>query len=140
VSLDYPSHWTRIPGTNTVCFVEPVPEGSTPARFTLTKKALESAPNSDKKTSQLAAFVRRVVQDYDSYEVSPLNTNGSFLGDKSAYYVTYTVQKAGVTLKGYVIMATKDKALYVFHFRSNVNDYEAFNSVMARIRDSISMQ
>lgn len=139
LTLDYPSHWTRTPGTSTVCFAEPVPEGKAPARFTLTKKTLDASPNSDKKTSQLASFVKRVVQDFDSYEISPLSTNGSFLGDKAAYYVTYTVQKEGVTLKGYVIMATKDKTLYVFHFRSNVTEYEAFNPVMTRIRDSITL-
>lgn len=139
LTLEYPSHWTRIPGVSTICFVEPVTDGDTPARFTFTKKTLDSAPDSSKKTSQLASFVKRVVADYNSYEVSPLSTDGSFMGDKSAYYVTYTVQKDGITLKGYVIMATKDKTLYVYHFRANVTDYEAFNSVMTRIRDSITL-
>ncbi len=140
LTLVYPSHWSRIPGTSTVCFVEPVAESDGPARFTLTKKTLDSTPDADKKKSQLAAFVKLVVADYSSYEVSPLNTDGSFMGDKSAYYITYTVQKDGLTLKGYVIMATKGKTMYVYHFRSNVTTYESFSSVMTRIRDSITVQ
>ncbi len=139
LTLDYPSTWTQIPGTSTICFVEPVAQGDSPARFTFTKKTLEIAPTPDKKKSQLAAFVRRVIQDYDSYELSPLSTDGSFLGDNGTYYVTYTVQSKGVTLKGYVIMATRDKSLYVYHFRVSLNDYESFYSVMTRIRDSITL-
>lgn len=139
LSLDYPATWSQIPGTNTICFVEST-TAENPARFTLTRKTLSSTPDSDKKTSQLASFVKRVVADYDSYELSPLGTDGSFLGDKGAYYVTYTVPKDGITLKGYVIMATREKALYVYHFRVNVNDYEAFQSVMSQIRDSIAIE
>jgi hypothetical protein len=140
LTLEYPSQWSRIPGTNTVCFVEPIAESDGPARFTLTKKTLDSTPNADQRKSQLAAFLKRVVADYSSYEYSPVSTDGSFMGDKGAYYITYTVQKDGLTLKGYIIMATKGKDLYAFHFRSNVNTYESFNSVMTRIRDSITVK
>lgn len=136
-ALDYPVHWTQIPGTNTICFVAPDGAEGVVARFAFTKKTLEKAPDPNKKTSELASFVKRVVAGFDSYEYSPLNTDGSFLGDKSAYYVTYTVQKDGATFKGYVIMATRDKTLYVYHFRANIVDYEAYNPVMTRIRDSI---
>jgi hypothetical protein len=140
LTMDYPAHWTRIPGTHTVCFVEPEAGEGLPARVTLTRKALSKAPDANKKTSHLAAFVKRMVQDFDSYEVSPLGTDGSFLGDKAAYWVTYTVQKEGVSLKGYVIMAAREKALFVYHFRTNITDYEAFQPVMIRVRDSVSIK
>ena len=144
-TMDYPSHWNRIPASKSVCFEEPVADGLIPARVVVTSKGVETVPKKEEnrvslKTRQLTAFFEKVLQGYDSYEFSgDVATDGSFLGDSAAQYVTYTCVKGESHYKGYAIIALKGSSLYVFHFRCAETDYERMSTVMMRIRDSISL-
>ena len=144
-TMDYPSHWNRIPASKSVCFEEPVADGLIPARVVVTSKGVETVPKKEEnrvslKTRQLTAFFEKVLQGYDSYEFSgDVATDGSFLGDSAAQYVTYTCVKGESHYKGYAIIALKGSSLYVFHFRCAETDYERMSTVMIRIRDSISL-
>jgi hypothetical protein len=140
LSLEYPSHWLRIPGARTICYSDAGDDGSIPARFTLTRKTLADAPNAERKSSQLASFLRAVVEGYDSVEVSDLSTDGDFMSDPGAYYATYTATKGDDAVKGYAILTAREKSLYVYHFRAPFAEYDAFSPVMKRIRDSVSMK
>ena len=144
-TMDYPSHWNRIPASKSVCFEEPVADGLIPARVVVTSKGVENVPKKEEnrtslKTRQLTSFFEKVLQGYDSYEFSgDVATDGSFLGDSSAQYITYTCVKGESHYKGYAIIALKGSSLYVFHFRCAETDYERMSTVMMRIRDSISL-
>ena len=144
-TMDYPSHWNRIPASKSVCFEEPVADGLIPARVVVTSKAVDSVPKKEEnrvslKTRQLTAFFEKVLQGYDSYEFSgDVATDGSFLGDSAAQYVTYTCVRGESHYKGYAIIALKGSSLYVFHFRCAETDYERMSTVMMRIRDSSSL-
>ncbi len=137
-SMLYPAHYTRMPGTKTICFEEPVDDGTIPARIAFARTGLSGRVHSDTKTKQLKSYFKRILSGFDSYDMGTLDKKDSFLGDNEAYSVAYTAKKGDKLYKGYVVMAAGDKVLYVYHFRCGEVDYERLRTVMERVRDSIS--
>ena len=137
-SMLYPAHYTRVPGTKTICFEEPVNDGTIPVRIAFTRKGLSGRVHSDTKTKQLKSYFKRILSGFDSYDMGTLDKKDSFLGDNEAYSVAYTAKKGDKLYKGYVVMAAGEKVLYVFHFRCGEVDYERMKTVMERVRNSIT--
>lgn len=136
-TMMYPSHWERVPGVNTICYVEPVSDDTIPARVTLTKKTVSGSVDSKIKLEQFSSYFENILAGFDSHEVGKLDKEQQFLGDKEAYAATYTAQKGDRLYKGYAVMANKGKTFCVFHFRCAETDYDRMASVMERIKSSI---
>lgn len=137
-SMEYPSHWSRIPGSKSVCFVEPVNGNHTAARVTVTSKLLDVTEITEaKKKSELTSFLQFVIGTASTYELGELNTTDSFLGDEIAYSITYTATLDNVQYRGYAVLGAVGKHLVAYHFRAGVNDYSGLNAVMGRLKNSV---
>ena len=137
-SMEVPSHWTRQPASKSVCFTEPVAEGSVPGRIVVTSKKVESVGSSTRE-NQLGSYFTSILGDFDTYEWSDINTDQPFLGDEEAHSVTYSGTRDGLSYKGYVILAAVNKTIYVYHFRCGSEAYGEMEAVMEHVRDSISL-
>lgn len=138
-TLDYPSHWVQVPGSNSVCFREAT--GEFPARMVITVKTDVGNITAEVKSKQLASFIRKVIAGFDTYNVVSAPTTGiSFLGDDDSFSATYSVTKGDTTLKGYVLIAGVGKNLVVFHFRCALVDFDDMQSMCLRLRNSIVLK
>lgn len=138
-TMMYPAHWERIPGVSTICYTEPVTDDTIPARITLTKKTVTSSVDNKFKLEQFSAYFETILAGFDSNEVSKLDKEQEFLGDKEAYAATYTARNGDKLYKGYVVMANKGKTFCVYHFRCAETDYDRMASVRERIKNSIGV-
>ena len=139
VTMAYPSDWQRIPGSSTICFVQPVSDGAIPARVTLTKKSLSKSVTDKIKASEFESYFDNVLADIEFKEVGDLQTEQSFMGDDAACAITYTAEKDGHRYKGYAIMAGGGKTICVFHFRCAEGQFNSMSVVLERIKNSISI-
>lgn len=137
-SMEVPSHWARQPASKSVCFTEPVAEGTVPGRIVVTSKKVESVGNSTRE-KQLGSYFTNILGDFDTYEWSDIYTDQPFLGDENAHSVTYSGTRDGLSYKGYVILAAVNKTIYVYHFRCGSDAYDSMESIMEYVRDSISL-
>lgn len=141
--FDYPTGWTNIPGRSTVCYVQPVGEGTTyPARVAVTMKRLTHRVNRDSKSehkSELADYVKVLMTQYDE-ETFVVNTEldetTQFMGN-SAISTTYLAYDGDQEIQGYLIETYFDRYLFVFHFLCAYEDYAAFEPAMRHMRDSV---
>lgn len=135
----YPTTWKNLPGKYTVCFQEQPTDGDFPARVAVTSKKLAHKPDSDTTVKQFQAYAKEIYSQYDpsTFEFSALNSNATFMG-KQAYSITYLAYSGDIEIKGYMCCCAIDYTLYVFHFCSSYDDYEAMGSVMTRMRDSVT--
>lgn len=138
-TMMYPSHWERVPGVSTICYTEPVTDDTIPARITLTKKTVTSSVDNKKKLEEFSAYFESILEGFDSNEVSKLDKEQEFLGDKEAFAATYTARKGDKLYKGYAIMANKGKTFCVFHFRCAETDFDRMYSVREKIKNSIGV-
>lgn len=136
--MEYPSHWERVPGSKSVCFVEPESEGHTPGRVVVTFKSVSSTKD-ERKRSEMASYLNYAIGSAESYELGELNEEDSFLGSNTAYGIEYVQTTGGVTYRGYAVMTNIDKTLVVFHFRCADADFESMRGVMQHIKDSIAI-
>lgn len=142
-TMEHPSSWQRIPGTNSICYTEVLEEGEDwlPARVVMSRKVLKREPSANTKTTELTAFLKQVIRGFDSYELGILDTDMKFLEDKNAFGINYTCTSGSYKYRGYALMAGRGTNLYVFHFRCLENEYyELFQPVMEHILTSISFR
>lgn len=137
-SMEYPSHWDRQPASKSVCFLEPVADGSVPGRIVVSSKKVEKVGDTTRE-NQLKSYFANILGDFDTYEWSDIYTDQPFLGDETAHSVTYSATRDGLAYKGYVILAAKGTTIYAYHFRCADTAYAELENVMIRVRDSISI-
>lgn len=137
--LAYPTTWQNLPGKYTVCFQEQVPEGDFPARVAVTSKKLPHKPESETIVKQFQLYAQQIYAQYDpaTFEFSDLGS-GTFMG-RNAYAISYLAYSGDTEVKGYMCCCAIDYTLYVYHFCSAYDDFEAMTPVMTRIRDSVSL-
>lgn len=137
--LDYPSNWRNLPGKYTACFKEQVAEGDFAARVAVTSKKLAHKPESETVVKQFKLYAQQIYNQYDpkTFEFSDLK-NCTFMG-KKGYEITYLAYAGDVEVKGYMCCCAIDYTVYVYHFCSSYDDYEAMTPVLTRIRDSVAL-
>ena len=138
-SMDIPTHWERQPASKSICFTQPVAEGSIPGRVVVSSKKVESVGDNTRE-NQLRSYFANILGDFDTYEWSDIYTDQPFLGDDLAHSVIYSGTRDGLAYKGYVILAAKKTTIYVYHFRCADTEYDSFENVMKHMRDSISVE
>ena len=136
--MEYPSHWERQPASRSVCFTEPVSGDLIPGRVVVTSKHMEEIGENTRE-NQLRSYFANILADFDTYEWSDIYTSQPFVGDESALSVTYTAGKGDKLYKGYVIIGAKGTTLYVYHFRCAETEYARMQSIIAHMRDVISI-
>lgn len=138
--FDHPSDWNNIPGRSTVCYVQPLENGTVyPARVAVTMKKLAHKCSSSEATKELAEYVKmlRTQYDYATFKVNKtLDESTKFMGNK-AMATTYLAYDGEQEIQGYVIMTYFERYLFCFHFLCAYEDYEAFQPAMLHMRDSV---
>lgn len=138
--FDHPSDWNNIPGRSTVCYVQPLENGTVyPARVAVTMKKLAHKCSSSEATKELAEYVKmlRTQYDYATFKVNKiLDESTKFMGN-NAMATTYLAYDGEQEIQGYVIMTYFERYLFCFHFLCAYEDYEAFQPAMVRMRDSV---
>lgn len=141
--FDYPSDWVNIPGRSTVCYVQPMDEGTVyPARVAVTMKKLAHACDDLDAQNELVEYLKLLMTQYDetTFKVSKeMDTSTKFMG-KSAMGATYLAYDGEQEIKGYVILTYFERYVYCFHFLCAYEDYDAFDTAMRRIRDSVQVE
>lgn len=138
--FSYPSNWNNIPGRSTVCYVQPLENGTVyPARVAVTMKKLAHKCSASEATKELAEYVKMLRTQYDAstFKVNKtLDESAKFMGNK-AMATTYLAYDGEQEIQGYVIMTYFERYLFCFHFLCAYEDYEAFQPAMIRMRDSV---
>ena len=139
-TFNYPSDWENVPGIYTVCFRERVEEGDFPARVAITRKKLVHTPDETALMEQLTSYLKSVAKQYDAetFQTSEPDKDARFMG-RLALSNTYLAYWGDIEVKGFVIGATIDRTLYVFHFCASYSDYVALESVMQYMMTSVQL-
>ena len=137
--MNYPIDWINLPGKYTVCFEEPEPATSFPARVAVTRKQLAHKPKAKAVYTQFQAYAQMIYEQYDpkTFEYDDVNSNGVFMGHQ-AYEVTYLAYSDKVEVEGYLCCCSIGKAIYVFHFCCPYDEYDAYAEAILQMRDSVA--
>lgn len=141
--FSYPSGWTNLPGRSTVCFIQPVENGTVyPARVAVTMKKLAHKCNYDSNNehkSELADYIKNLMTQYDekTFKVNTTLDEETRFMDNRAISTTYLAYDGDQEIQGYVILTYFERYLFVFHFLCAYEDYAAFEPAMRHMRDSV---
>lgn len=142
--FSYPTGWQNVPGRSTVCFIQPVSDGTLyPARVSVSMKQLPHKCNDQRLQEQMAEFAKSVMSQYDqkTFEIEEkLDTQTSFMGNRRTLATTYLAYDGEQEIAGYFIMTYFEKYVFCFHFVSAYEDYDAFSNAMRHMRDSVSAE
>lgn len=142
--FSYPSDWENIPGRSTVCYVQPMTNGTIyPARVAVSMKELPHKCNDTRLEEQMVEYVKTIMSQYDeeTFEVDEkLDTSATFMGNRRTLATHYLAYDGAQEIEGYVIMTYFERYVFCYHFVCAYEDFEAFNSAMLRMRDSVSTE
>lgn len=136
----YPTGWKNLPGKYTVCYREDVSDDDFAARVAITKKTFAHTPKASRVLSQFQSYAETIYDQYDpsTFEFGDLNSEAKFLGQQ-AYEITYLAYSGETEVKGYMICASVDRSIYVFHFCASYDDYGAMEAMMNQMRDTVTI-
>ena len=138
--FSYPTGWVNIPGRSTVCYVQPLENGTIyPGRVAVTMKRMPHAIGMTTVKTELANYVRKLMTQYPSatFKVnSKLDEDTKFMG-KKALSTTYLAYDGDTEIKGYLITTYFERYIYVFHFLCAYTDYPTFEATLRYMRDSV---
>ena len=139
--FSHPQGWQNIPGKSTVCFIQPIENGTVyPARVTVTMKKIAHSGNETRLQEQMVSFVETLQEQYDkkTFEVDTnLDTASGFMGGKRSYATTYLAYDGDQEIKGYIAMTYFDKYVFCYHFQCAYEDYATFEPAIRHMRDSV---
>ena len=139
--FSYPTNWVNIPGRSTVCYVQPLENGTVyPARVAVTMKRMPHSTNMEEVQTELVEYFKVLQSQYDNstFKIDTQNVDVStkFMG-KNSISTTYLAYDGSQEIKGYVIATYFERYIYVFHFLCAYNDYSSFEATLRYMRDSV---
>lgn len=139
--FSYPSGWQNVPGRSTVCYLQPVTDGTLyPARVSVTMKQLPHKCNMTLLEEQMVSLMKTIMSQYDesTFQVDEkLDTETKFMGNTKTLASSYLAYDGDQEIEGYVIMTYFERYVFAYHFVCAYEDYEAFGPAMRRMRDSV---
>lgn len=136
----YPTGWINIPGRSTVCYVQPLTDGTVyPARVAVTMKRMPHTTSYDESRTELANYLRNLMTQYDSatFRVNThLDLETKFMGNR-AIGTTYQAYDGDQEIQGYAVITYFDHYMFVFHFLCAYDDYTSFQATLRYMRDSV---
>jgi hypothetical protein len=139
VSFDYPSHWANVPGNITICYVQPVNPGETPARVAVSVKKTKTL-DADGVRRELDKLVDSISGNLQNFRHSSVSKKVKLLG-LTAFSLSYQAQLDGQAVKGFVITTYKGSRnrLYALHFYAPSDQYDDFQTVLKQVMDSLEL-
>lgn len=139
--FSYPTGWQNVPGRSTVCYLQPVTDGTLyPARVSVSMKQLYHKCNMTLLEEQMVDFVKTIMSQYDesTFQVDDkLDIDTKFMGNTKTLATSYLAYDGEQEIEGYVIMTYFERYVFAFHFVCAYEDYETFGPAMRRMRDSV---
>lgn len=140
--FSYPGGWDNIPGRSTVCYVQPMGNGTTyPARVAVSMKKLAHKCDVEDLQDEMILFFNTLKSQYDAttFKINTdIDESTRFMGN-NAYSTTYLAYDSNQEIEGYVIMTAFEKYVFCFHFQCAYTDYAAFAPAMKTMRDSVTL-
>lgn len=137
----YPTGWENIPGRSTICYVQPLDNGTVyPARVAVTMKKLNHRCTDELCKNELVDYLKTLRTQFDNstFEVDPnLDLSHKFMS-KAAMATSYLAYDGDQEVAGYVIMTYFERYVFVYHFSCAYEDYAAFQTAIATMRDSVA--
>ena len=137
----YPNGWQNVPGRSTVCYLQPVTNGTVyPARVSVTMKQLPHKCTMTLLEEQMVSYMRTIMSQYDekTFQVDEkLDKDTKFMGNTKTLASSYLAYDGEQEIEGYVIMTYFERYVFAFHFVCAYEDYEAFGTAMRHMRDSV---
>ncbi len=143
VSFKYPSHWINEPGKASIRYTEPVNEGDTPARLTVTSKYVSSRPDDRDMKEQMQSFLTLVEAQVDDYTADKDDYKDDVeVAGTEGVRQKYTARDPDTDeeITGYALMVyvRAAKRIYLMHFTAPSADYEELSGVIDVIRESLT--
>lgn len=140
VKFKYPDGWTSDPSVDTITFVEPVDEGDTGARFSITSYEFTGAkPSSSLLKNELGGYLKKLYKSYSDSKTGKVQSNIT-IADSKAMHCDYVAVKGNSYVKGFVGMGYgKNNRVYVMHFLCLEEDYEYFKPLIFDLSQSIEV-
>jgi hypothetical protein len=139
VSFKYPSHWTNVPGTYTISYIEPVEEGDVPSRVAVTTKPYEGKMTKDVLKQEAKDYSAMLSTQFDKYDRDSVTTSVNLLGH-TAYSFQFTGEIEGQDIQGFACVGfgkTNGK-LYALNFYSVKKKFRHFDVVRRMIVGSVA--
>jgi hypothetical protein len=140
ISFDYPSHWINMPGSITICYVQPVNEGEAAARVAVSVKKTNKNLDPEGIKKELNKLIDSIAGGYANFRHSTISKKVRLVGG-NAYSVVYEAELDGNAVKGFIIVTFKrtKKCLVAFHFSAPSDRYTDFQTVQAQVMGSIKI-
>jgi hypothetical protein len=140
VSFTYPSHWTNVPGSITISFVEPVDEGNVAARVAVCVKKVSKDQDAKALKNQLEKLIDSVSSSFSDFKRGAPSKKLKFMGS-GAYSVVYEATLDDQPVKGFIIVTYKKakKKLVALHFYAPADRYGDYDAVLKQVRDSVKL-
>ena len=139
--FSYPSDWINIPGRSTVCYVQPLENGTVyPARVAVTMKRLPHKTDWTEVRDELLNYLKTLRTQYDEatfkVDTNNVDTETRFMGNRSIG-TTYVAYDGTQEIKGYTVATYFERYMFVFHFLCAYEDYDSFEATLRYMRDSV---
>ena len=142
IGMNYmvPTHWKESQtGERYSVFYEPVPDGETGFRVAFVNKRKYKDPDSNTMRSELRKLLTSMSEVYTDFKYDETISRDLSLVRFKGYstYYTYT-DEYGVTIKGFVIIATYNRRIYCMNFSGPEERFTEMMTVGRKILDSVS--
>lgn len=138
VRFKYPSHWTNVPGQNTICYEEPVEPGQIGARLAITVKSAGNVVVTEwLGMDKLTKFSKVIKENVKSFKMRKRGRQK--ISKNTAFNFTYTAVMDEVPIKGFcaLVYNPKTNLFTVFHWYTTTDRYNNFEPIRKTIVKSI---
>ena len=135
-----PTHWEKgEEGERYVTYYEPVPAGETGFRVSFTNKKMSRDMDASKMKAELREFLDHMESIYTDFNSDREISRDYMLVKFKGFHSTYTyVDDYGVTIKGFVIMATYNKRVYCMNFSGPEARFDVMSTIGTKMMDAMS--
>lgn len=142
IGMNYmvPTHWKESQtGERYSVFYEPVPDGETGFRVAFANKKKYKNPDASTMRTELRKLLTSMSEVYTDFQYDETISRDLSLVRFKGYstYYTYT-DEYGVTIKGFVIIATYNRRIYCMNFSGPEERFTDMMTVGKKILDSVS--
>jgi hypothetical protein len=138
VELTYPSHWIKKAAKKTLYYEEPSPEGTVPARFTVTYISAKSRPDYKQMRSQMNRFFALLAGEYDSFKPGNGVEREKGMGTRG-YRRKYHAMLNSSKISGYALLCyiNASKRLYLLHYCAPSERFDRLDAAWTLIMTSL---
>ncbi len=135
-----PTHWEKgEEGDRYVTYYEPVPDGETGFRVSFSNKKMSRDMDSGRMREQLRLLLDQMKEVYENFETDGTISRDYSLVKFKGFHSTYTyTDEYGVTIKGFAIMATYNRRIYLMNFQGPEARFEEMTPIGNKMMEAMS--